>query len=72
VKISPDTKDFVLFIGGLLGIFSQGLLAALQVEPSYPLLATYLTMVGLPFAFEADRRIRSKRNGKEEKGDEPE
>jgi len=48
MRIDPDTKDALLFITGLLGMVSQGFLAATGLRsPSLGLCGSYLAMCGI-------------------------
>lgn len=60
MKLQPDTKDAVLFIGGVFGTMIQVAMYYLSgVEPSWPLVAIFAGMMGVPIVTEFDRKRRN-------------
>lgn len=63
MRIDSDTRDSLLFITGLVGIISQGILVGFGVPISIPLCGLYGTMAGIgavPTIVDAAKRRGSK------------
>jgi hypothetical protein len=67
MKLNRDTREAVLFFGGLVGIASQAILSAFGYSVSLALLGVFSGMSGLPYFFAWDDRHR---NPPPEQGDD--
>ena len=47
MKISRDTRESLIFVVGVLGLISQGVVGAIGREVSIPLCFIYLTICGV-------------------------